>query len=201
MSLARQLFREFQPFFHMLEEPLTRSTPAAYYSRRNPLHSFNNHSASFRVPNHVLEESSDGKEYIIEAELPGVKKDDVDVRIGNSGRSITIQGKVIRHFGTNQSSQSAGSTNSASPTSNAEGASSDASAAVTEASSQSDAVTASSQEPTGYSESLFRRTIWLPQPVSPKGEGITAKLEDGLLKLRISKLNPEEEGGHKITLE
>jgi HSP20 family molecular chaperone IbpA len=69
------------------------------------------------------------------------------------------------------------------------------------ASSQSNAVTQASEEPTGYSESFFKRTIWLPQPVSPKGEGIKAKLEDGLLKLWISKPNPEEERGHKITLE
>lgn len=55
----------------------------------------------------------------MEAELPGVKKEDVDVRIGDGGRSVTIEGKIIRRGGDSEPSQLDAST-SASASASAE---------------------------------------------------------------------------------
>ena len=40
--------------------------------------------------------SEEGNQYIVETELPGVKKEDVAVRIGDGGRSVTIEGNIIQ---------------------------------------------------------------------------------------------------------
>lgn len=90
MSLARQFFREFRPLFRMLEEPLGVSPR---YGRPNPF--FDNpffHSPRALRP--AVDVTEEGNRYIVEAELPGVKKGDIEVRIGDGGRSLTIQGKV-----------------------------------------------------------------------------------------------------------
>lgn len=43
-----------------------------------------------------MDVSEDGNQYIVETELPGVKKEDVAVRIGDGGRSVTIEGNIIQ---------------------------------------------------------------------------------------------------------
>jgi HSP20 family protein len=40
--------------------------------------------------------SEDGSHYVVETELPGVKKGDVDIRIGDGGRSVTIEGNIMQ---------------------------------------------------------------------------------------------------------
>ncbi|KAG1848716.1 HSP20-like chaperone [Suillus subalutaceus] len=93
MSIARQLLHEIRPFFRMLEEPFGRSSVAPMYQQRtlfdDPFFPF---PATIRPPVDVTEE---GDKYIIEADLPGVKKENVDIRIGDAGRSVTIQGSKI----------------------------------------------------------------------------------------------------------
>jgi len=42
----------------------------------------------------AIDVSDKGDKYIVDADLPGVPKENVEVRIGDSGRSITIEGKV-----------------------------------------------------------------------------------------------------------
>lgn len=37
----------------------------------------------------------DGNEYVVEAELPGVKKENLEVIIGDGGQSLTIEGKTF----------------------------------------------------------------------------------------------------------
>lgn len=41
-----------------------------------------------------MTESEDGNSYIVEAEIPGVKKENLEVRIGDGGRSVTVEGKA-----------------------------------------------------------------------------------------------------------
>ncbi|KAF9046443.1 hypothetical protein BJ165DRAFT_1163286 [Panaeolus papilionaceus] len=77
MSLARQFSREMRPFFRMLDEPLdVFSKPA-------------------------VDVSDQGDKYVVDADLPGLKKENIEARVGDDGRSITIEGKVIN---TSQSS-------------------------------------------------------------------------------------------------
>lgn len=92
MSIARQLLHEFRPLFRMLEEPFGRSAVAPMYPQRSPFDdSFLPSPAAIRPAVDVTEE---GDKYILEADLPGVKKENVDIRIGDGGRSVTIQGKT-----------------------------------------------------------------------------------------------------------
>lgn len=93
MSIARQLLSEFRPLFHMLEDPMTRA-PASFSSRYNSLFNdpFFNTSISSARP--ALDVSEEGNKYVVEVELPGVPKENVDVRIGDHGHSLTIEGKV-----------------------------------------------------------------------------------------------------------
>lgn len=78
----------------MLEEPFSRS-PTAYLGY--PSHSvlddpFIKSSLLTRPAVDVTEE---GDKYVLEADLPGVKKENLEVRIGDAGRSVTIEGKFV----------------------------------------------------------------------------------------------------------
>jgi len=53
----------------------------------------------FTVPRFArpaVDVSEDGSNYVVETELPGVKKEDMEVRIGDGGRSVTIEGKIMQ---------------------------------------------------------------------------------------------------------
>lgn len=98
MSLTRQFFREFRPLFRILEEPLGRSP--AFYPHFRPRNIFDD--PFFHSPNALrpaVDVTEEGKHYIVEAELPGVKKENIEVRIGDGGRSITIEGKIVDRRG------------------------------------------------------------------------------------------------------
>jgi len=93
MSIARSLLREFRPLFRMLEEPLRSPS----YIGALPTRAFDDPFFGFQSPNLLrpaIDVSEKGSEYVVEAELPGVKKEDVEVRIGDGGRSVTIEGKT-----------------------------------------------------------------------------------------------------------
>jgi len=193
MSLTRQFFREMRPLFRMLEEPLGPYTgfPASH-SIRQLLHDpfLENTLSQARVPIDLSEESN---QYIIEAELPGVKKEDIDVHVSNGGRTVTIEGKIIRRLSTSPDSQStsesAVNTNAAS---SADGAEVQPDTAVSQNTpnqlSVERAFTGSTQ---------FTRTVVLPRPVD--SNAVTAKLVDGVLTLRIPKA--EEPGTVKINVD
>ena len=118
MSLSRQFFRELRPLFRMLEEPFGRSP--AYWNHGNgryPSRGFfeDPFFASSSALRPAIDVHEQGDSYIVEAELPGVKKENVNVRIGDGGRSLTIEGKVFRRSpetAPQQSSQAQGSTDS-----------------------------------------------------------------------------------------
>jgi HSP20 family molecular chaperone IbpA len=69
-----------------------------------------------------------------------------------------------------------------------------------DATGSSKVVTAQAPEPREYYEQTFSQTIWLPQAVSPNGEGINAKLEDGVLKLWVPKPEPRDAAGFRIPI-
>ena len=79
----------------MLEEPLTRPFPALAprFNRHSLDHPFWPENA---WPRPAVDLSEEGNNYIVEAELPGVKKENLEVRVGDGGRSLTIEGKIIR---------------------------------------------------------------------------------------------------------
>lgn len=98
MSLSRQFFREFRPFFRLLEDPFSRSP--AVLSRNGTPSVFNDPffrdvfpTSSVSLP--AVDVSEEPNAYVVEAELPGVKKENVDVRIGDGGQSLTIEGRTF----------------------------------------------------------------------------------------------------------
>ena len=197
MSLTRSLFNEFRPLFRMLEEPLTRPFPAVAprFNRYFIDHPFWSENA---WPRPAVDLSEEGNSYIVEAELPGVKKENVEVRVGDGGRSLTIEGKIVR--GTAQEAttdapvtQSTESATASSGQSLRDSPSKYMSGADSGPAEQSQIST----ERTFTGTSTFTRTVWLPRPID--SSGVKAKLEDGVLTITVPKV--VEQGSTRINVE
>ncbi|EJT96663.1 hypothetical protein DACRYDRAFT_40408, partial [Dacryopinax primogenitus] len=52
-----------------------------------------NFMGSTFVRSPAVELAEEGNEYVVEAELPGVRKEDLEVSVGEGGKSLTIEGK------------------------------------------------------------------------------------------------------------
>ena len=213
MSLARQFFREFRPFFRVLEEPLGRP-PAAYLnSSHRPFFEDSFFRDTFQNGlRPAVDVSEQGNSYIVEAELPGVQKENVQVRIGDGGRSVTIEGKVIdRRGGAVTPPQSEASSTGAQETQPpaTEGMSfpqlPQCSMILTKYPLGSKAVTATGNgestqlttERSFVGTSSFTRTVWLPRRVD-SGK-VSAQLKDGVLTLTIPKA--EDPGSVEIPVQ
>ncbi|KAL1736783.1 HSP20-like chaperone [Schizophyllum commune] len=170
MSLSR-ILNEFRPLVRMLDEPLFRAP--GYY---NP--GFRGRSALLDDPffqslntRPAVDVSEDGTKYIVEAEVPGVKKDALEIRVGDGGQSLTIEGR----FGSRQGGEGTSD-----------------STAVTKA---ADAPNQISTERTVFGN--FSRTVWLPRPVD--ASKVSAKLNDGILTVTVPKA--EDKGSTVIPVE
>ncbi|EIN12599.1 HSP20-like chaperone [Punctularia strigosozonata HHB-11173 SS5] len=76
----------------MLEEPLSRSPSYFAGPGRSILEdSFFNNPGRLRP---AVDVSEEGNSYVVEAELPGVKKENVEVSIGEGGRALLTAGYV-----------------------------------------------------------------------------------------------------------
>ncbi|KDN43850.1 hypothetical protein RSAG8_05843, partial [Rhizoctonia solani AG-8 WAC10335] len=144
MSLSRNFFGDFEPLFRLVEDPRANS---------HPRQGINHHQRQA-----VADISEEEKGYVVRAELPGVQKQDLDIHVGNDGRSLTIEGRVHRTIKPKANE----------PNENKE-------------------VSKDASGPTGTHEyrSTFSRTVWFPQAVD--GKNAQAKLEDGVLTLNIPK--------------
>ncbi|KAG8706281.1 hypothetical protein FRC08_001161 [Ceratobasidium sp. 394] len=160
MSLSRTFLNDFRPLFRLLEEPF--HTPAFARFNRHPF------VLQHQTP---VEFSEEGNDVIVRAEVPGVQKEHLDVRLGNDGRSLTMEGRVIR--------ASKAQVEAPAP-------------AVSEAATPA-AKTTSEVVSQPEFRSSFSQTFWLPQPVD--GAKATAELADGILVLRIPK-REESRGRH-----
>jgi HSP20 family molecular chaperone IbpA len=99
MSLTRQFFRDLRPLFQILHEPFGRSP--SHYAVSRPLFD----DIFFHSPNSLrpaIDVTEEGNSYFLEAELPGVKKENVEVRISEGGRSVTIEGKFSTRRGSTE---------------------------------------------------------------------------------------------------
>lgn len=191
MSLTRQFFREMRPLFRMLEEPLGR-TPTAFggYGPRSVFD-----DPFFRAPamlQPAVDVTEEGNKYLIEAELPGVKKEDVNVRVGDGGRSITIEGKVVGRRSEVQPAEASTTTSENNSTSQpAEGMSRQCSGTRTQCRLTSTAVAQTSgpnqltTERSFTSNTSFTRTVYLPRAVDTSN--VSAKLTDGVLTVTVAK--------------
>ncbi|EKM51483.1 uncharacterized protein PHACADRAFT_261631 [Phanerochaete carnosa HHB-10118-sp] len=190
MSLTRQFFREMRPLFRMLEEPFGRSPTYTSFPRTRLFEDPVFTSPALLRP--AMDVTEEGNHYIVEAELPGVKKENVQVRIGDGGRSITIEGKVVDRRGVAPEGQSASS--KAGPSGGE----------TTQGAEGTKAVTTTPPEPREISSErefvgsrTFTRTVWLPRRVDPNHVG--AKLNDGVLTVTVPKA--EDPGSVQIEVQ
>jgi HSP20 family molecular chaperone IbpA len=214
MSTFDLMLREMRPLFRLLDEPFARpfapfaALPSARHAVARP------RFQPLATPAVQLAEE-DGA-YVVEAELPGVRKEDVKVSVGDAGRSLTIAGsRTSRVARTEESAPRAqaqaeglsSSSNvmnatanaprvdSAVTNANAEGTAPMTATSLQSSESTSNAVTtADTQAPprtptpaVSTSSFSFSRTIWLPQSVD--AAAVSAKLADGLLTVSVPKAN------------
>ncbi|KAG9074887.1 hypothetical protein FRC06_010403 [Ceratobasidium sp. 370] len=173
MSLARSFFNDFRPLFRLLEDPF--SSPSYALARGARPESWQ--PFGFQRQANV-ELSEDGNDIVVQAEVPGVQKENLDVHLGNDGQSLTIEGRVHR---VNKASRSApAATEQTSENTTTDVTKSDAESAPVESEYRSS----------------FSRTLWLPEPVD--GKKATAQLMDGVLTLRIPKR--EQVASERITI-
>ena len=215
MSLTRHFFRELRPLFRMLEEPFGRS-PSYMGGRFPPREFFDDpffNSPSMLRP--AVDVSEQGDKYVVEAELPGVKKENVNVRIGDGGRTLTIEGKVFSRSGEPQQAQTADASSSAAGSSGTTDGASEgtqihrllpnrASSLIHLPQTGTQALTTKQPESTALSTerlfsgtASFTRTVVLPTPVD--SSKVTAKLSDGVLTVTVPKA--EDTGSVQINVE
>ncbi|KAJ1309350.1 hypothetical protein OPQ81_006129 [Rhizoctonia solani] len=167
MSMSRSFFNDFYPLFRLVEEPQSSYNPS-------PTQRSNQQRQA------VVDVSEEGKEYVVRAELPGVQKKDLDIHIGNDGRSLTIEGHVYR---TNRPTRDAANAPEQPKTG--------------EQSKTDEQSKASEQPKEAYDyRSTFSRTVWFPHAVD--GNNTRANLADGILTLNLPKRM--ESGRQKINV-
>ncbi|KIM29993.1 hypothetical protein M408DRAFT_99856 [Serendipita vermifera MAFF 305830] len=158
MSLTRALFNEFRPFFRMIEDPFAVDPAFSSISRHQRMNPYNWHSTT-----PALNLSEENNSYIVEAEVPGVKKENLNLRIGDGGRSLTIEGRVVRDQ----------------PTADAE------KTGTTKDTNNKQVATASQWS----GSRAFTRTVWLPHRIDAKN--VSAKLDNGVLTVKATKAKDE----------
>ncbi|KAG8909874.1 hypothetical protein FRC00_009290 [Tulasnella sp. 408] len=204
MSLNRQFYDFDDPFISAFDPyslvPRQRSRDRTQSDAIQPFGGVSRfmtagNSPATRSPNVHL--SDEGDHYHVEAEVPGIRKENLDVSIGDSGRSLTIRGGAAV-------SGSAGGdileeTEEGEATSPGVGKSARGTTSTTE---YTETVTTSSTQggesqpvQRWTSRSSFARTMWLPRPVDP--QGVKATLDHGVLTLEIPKLSAQN---HRITI-
>jgi len=197
MSITRALLNEFRPFFNVDDPFLTAvdpfsvvTSPSRYNTNDGALSSG---YGEFRTPR--VEVNEEDNKYVVRAEIPGVRKEDLDVNIGDGGRSLKIQGGSVvssmRQGGETRApdeKQSRASTG---------GAASSQTPQNEVANHSANEVGQYQPGRSSWSSYSFSRTIWLPRPVNPAN--VTAKLDHGILTLDIPKR--EEPGTQKINIQ
>ena len=197
MSLSRNFFREFRPLFRMLEDPFFGRTPVAYAGRGHSVFDDPFFGLARNGLRPAVDVAEEGNSYIIEAELPGVRKEDISVEIGENGRSVTIGGKIVRRRGQQEQPTVEMSTNGQVQEGEhplKDGAGPILTTLSFAASSESTKISVE-RESTGHT--TFTRSITLPTQVD--ASKVSAKLSDGVLTLTVPKA--EDVGRIKIDIE
>ncbi|KAH7909027.1 hypothetical protein BJ138DRAFT_1127985 [Hygrophoropsis aurantiaca] len=183
MSIAHRLFCELRPLVHMLEEPLGKSTAAYGIPARalldDPFFAFPNAACP------AVDVTEHRDKYIVEADLPGVKREDVVVRIGDYGRSVTIEGKTSSQV----AEETTEPTFNAAPDSGKQGTHDQSSA-------KGDGGYHSAAGKSAFNQTLiYKQLDILAYSLASSSSRVSAKLKDGLLTLTALK------GGEKGTVD
>ncbi|KII91191.1 hypothetical protein PLICRDRAFT_37893 [Plicaturopsis crispa FD-325 SS-3] len=166
----------FSDLFRVIDDPFFGSARPTFYAPARALREAPFPQNSPSNSRSGVDLTEEGNNYIVEAELPGVKRENLNVTVGDGGRSVTIEGKVFRRnrgiiVGT-QNAAIEGAPGSAQNTPATEGGKATPSAQ-------------SPSQPDSTYSSAFTRTVWLPRPVA--ASKVQAKLADGILTVTIPK--------------
>ncbi|KAG9048780.1 hypothetical protein FS837_012067 [Tulasnella sp. UAMH 9824] len=223
MSLTRTLFNEFRPVLQMLDDPFFADPFSVVPQRHNYQTSNSNAQVSpwnkiTRTPHVHLNDEAD--KYVIGAEVPGVSKENLDVSIGDNGRSVTIKGNTFSSSEevTDEKAKEAEEPKVATESQASEEASGDKpttaegmdidhpdvppATVLTTAPDLPGTSTETTKtnkapqtQPRWSTRSSFERKIWLPKPVD--AQKVAARLENGILTLEVPKLQTQT---HRITV-
>ncbi|KAI9595768.1 HSP20-like chaperone [Syncephalis fuscata] len=131
--------------------------------------------------------------YVLEAELPGVAKEDVSVEVDHNGEVVTVSGQVHQMRSTGQTPASKDATNDKSPSEQTDSAvvkpEDDSAVSTKEDQSAKPAGTYWAQERFYGS---FRRAFQLPAAINP--ENVQASFRNGLLRVTMAKKEPVTTG-------
>ncbi|KAG8952868.1 hypothetical protein FRC03_011967 [Tulasnella sp. 419] len=180
--MSNSLYSELRPLFRLLEDPYINPTETQVTRHRGDHHRQDQgQSLTQFLRQPAIDVSEDEHGYIIEAELPGIRKENIDVSVGDNGRSITIEGKDYRSERTEEQlgqQQQQGDANQKQA------------AGSNEQSVQrrrSGPRLVSSER---INRTSFRRTVFLSRPVD--GKRVSAKLDHGILTLDVPKVEDKE---------
>ncbi|KZT58663.1 HSP20-like chaperone [Calocera cornea HHB12733] len=178
----------YDPFFGLIDAQLHPYAGHASQRNRKASGQPDNFYGSAFVRTPAVEMTEENREYVVEAELPGVRKEDLEVRVGSGGKTLTIEGKVLRRGWQPKTAQ---------PTSpaNVEGAR-PAAEGKTNGTEVTSKPTPEPEAESPYS-AVFSRTFSLPRPVD--GGKVRAKLENGVLLLHVPWM--EEPGSVKVNID
>jgi len=127
----------------------------------------------------VIEE---GDKYVVAADLPGVKKEDVEVRVAEDGRSITIEGRMVDVPSEDQRQQGEWKNISRKQhVVDKDCTGETGSGAV----SRGETTSEIARERFYSVNTQFERTVWLPRPIN--AESVTAKQQDEVLRVTANK--------------
>ncbi|KAF9481162.1 HSP20-like chaperone [Pholiota conissans] len=170
MSLARQIFREMRPFFRALDDVSLARRPSPFFPVMTQFDPFQ----EFNAARPALDLIEDGNKYIVTADIPGIPKENVEIRIGDNGQSITIEGKASETYGQSTTKASSGGESASA-----------ANEDTTAVAKKDESSTQISAERPFTRNVSFTRTVWLPRPVDT--ENVTASLKDGVLTVEVNK--------------
>ncbi|KZT56020.1 HSP20-like chaperone, partial [Calocera cornea HHB12733] len=142
-------------------------------------------------PRTELREVANG--YVLLAELPGVRKEDLEVEIGEGGKTVRIEGRAGGRAKAPATAETpAAQEESAEATQPAKPAAEPTTAEATNTDVAAAPTPASEVAPPTQAEytSTFSQTFTLPRPVD--GGRVVARLEDGVLTLVVPFLEDRE---------
>jgi len=137
-------------------------------------------------PNVELHEEHDS--YVVEAEVPGYRKEDIQVHVGDNGRSVTVSGTVTKGQQSRAEPQAQAQPDGG-PSSQPQQQSNKDDTTVSKRNDEHRVGTSSPHGSSFLRSSSFSRTVWLPRPVN--GKAVSAKLDHGVLTLRVPKRDDE----------
>ncbi|KAJ3061267.1 hypothetical protein HK102_009176 [Quaeritorhiza haematococci] len=188
MSLVSKVFPELRQLFH---SPLIRAPVARAGSLfddpffREPFGALQSLQGGRNFPAVDVKETD--KSYVLEAEVPGLKRDQVDIQVVDNN-TIVLSG----HYESRVESGTPPTTQAEPQSTQAQGtAESSSSDVITQGESGQRAVTTAAEQPRETYWAVerqvgsFRRSFTLPQAVDP--EKVSASLKDGVLTVVVPK--------------